>query len=102
MYAVVRRVAYDAQKRARGAEQVREFDALHAAQPGFRGTMDIDIGGGHTVVVNLWESKAAADAALPVMVPVVQRLIDPLLVEPAELIGTGDVVKNGLRLTEAA
>ena len=102
MYAVVRKLFYDPKKLAQADKQMQEFDALHAAQPGYRGNMVVDAGDGRMVVLNLWESEAHAQAALGVMVPVVQRLIEPLMTAPAELVASGDLVKNDLPLDRAA
>ncbi len=89
MYAIVRMNTYDLGKLARGQEQLREFNRRHARQPGFRGSLSVDIGEGRSIVVNLWDDRQSAEAALPAMVPVVQQFIEPLLAGPSELIGSG-------------
>ncbi len=94
MYAVVRELRYDATKLARSAEQMREFQRLHASLPGYRGSLTVDLGGGRRVAVNLWESEAAARAARETIEPDVRRLVEPLLAAPAGLIGSGPVVEN--------
>ncbi len=102
MYAVVRKVFYDPNKLAHAENQIQEFDAIHAAQPGYRGNLVVDAGEGRMVVVNLWQSEEAAKAALDVMVPVVQRLTEPLMTGPAELVGVGQVVRQDLPPARAA
>jgi hypothetical protein len=46
--------------------------------------------------VNLWNREEDARAALPVMVPVVERLLEPMMTQPSELIGAGPVVLTDL------
>jgi hypothetical protein len=99
MYAIVRRNTYDPGKLAKGQEQLREFDQRHAEQPGFRGSLSVDIGDGRCIIVNLWDDKRSADAALPVMVPVVKQFLEPLFAQPSELLGSGPVTLTGFRAT---
>jgi hypothetical protein len=96
MYGIVRDNTYDATKLTAGQAELDEFQAIHRKQPGYRGSFSVDIGNGRHIVVNLWESEEYARSALPVMVPVVQRLVEPLLSKPSHLIGTGTVVMNDL------
>jgi hypothetical protein len=99
MYAVVRKLTYDqARLAAGGQQQLSEFNAIHERQPGFRGSLVIGADDGTTVAVNLWESERDAMAGLDVLRPAVQRLLEPLLREPAVLVGAGPVVDNTLRL----
>ena len=96
MYAVVRDLSYDPRKLAGAERQMAEFQELHASQPGYRGNLVVGVGNGRMLVVNLWESEDRARAALDVMVPAVQRLIEPLMTRPAELVGTGPVESTDL------
>ena len=96
MYAVVRRNAFDPDRLAAASAALREFDELHAAQPGFQGTILIEEGDGRRLVVNLWRSEQDARAALAVLVPEVGRLLEPLMSEPSELIGVGTVLAADL------
>jgi len=96
MYAIVRDASYDGARLAQGAAQLDEFQAIHARQPGYQGTIVVDIGNGRRITVNLWESEGQATAALPKMVPEVERLLTPLLTAPAQLIGAGPVVISDL------
>ncbi len=48
--------------------------------------------------MNLWQSERDAMAGLEVLRPAVQRLLEPLLREPAVLVGAGPVIDNTLRL----
>lgn len=91
MYALVRNNSFAQAMLARGGQQFAEFDALHAGQPGYRGTVSIDIGNGRQLAVNLWESEESAIAALPVMGPAVKRLLEPMRGGPSELVGAGPV-----------
>lgn len=96
MYAIVRDNTYDPAKLAQGGEQLAEFQALHARQPGYRGTIVVDAGNGRWLAVNLWETEEHATAALPAMMPEVQRLIEPMMAGPSHLIGAGPVVLTDL------
>src|SRR5215467_5057418 len=100
MYAVIRKLVYDKSRLdAGGQQQLAEFNAIHGRQPGFRGSMAIQADDGSTVALNLWESATDAMAGLAVLRPAVQQLLEPLLQEPAVLVGAGPVVDNTLRLT---
>ncbi len=94
MYAIVRELHYDAAKLRRGAEAVGEFQRLHAAQPGYRGSLSVELAPGHRIVLNLWETEAYATAARQTIEPVVGRLLGPLMAMPPKLLGAGPVVEN--------
>ena len=96
MYAIVRDNSYDPAKLARGREQFDEFQALHARQAGYRGSLVIDIGGEHWLTVNLWDSEQHATAALPGLIPELRRLLEPMMAAPSRLVGAGPVVATDL------
>ena len=99
MYAVIRKLAYDQTRLAQGGQQhLAAFQAIHERQPGYRGSMLIQVDNGNTVALNLWDSEREAMAGLSVLGPEVQRLLEPLLREPAVLVGAGQVVENTLNL----
>lgn len=99
MYAVVRKLTYDQTRlAAAGQQQLAEFNAIHERQPGFRGSLVLRAADGGTVALNLWESEQDAMAGLEVLQRAVQRLLEPLLREPAVLVGAGPVTENTLRL----
>jgi hypothetical protein len=98
MYAIVRKNTYDPGKLARGQVQLREFNKLHAQQPGFRGSLSVDIGEGRSIIVNLWDDKRSAEAALPAMVPAVQQFVEPLFARPSELLGSGPMTLTDFRV----
>lgn len=83
------------------ADNVAEFDRIHSEQSGFYGSLVIDLGEGRNVIVNLWDSEEQATAALPVVGPAVGRLLEPLVAEPSQLIGTGEVAP-GTELVQSA
>ena len=91
MYAIVRKNTYDRAKLAQGRAQLEQFDALHARQPGFQGTMTIEVGAGTFVLINVWASQAAATAGLEALRPAVRQLVEPLLAAESTLIGEGPV-----------
>src|SRR5919202_6680975 len=92
MYAIIRDNTFDPAKLMEGRDQFAEFQAVHARQPGYKGSIVVDAGNGRQLVVNLWETEEHAAAALPVMAPEVQRLVAPMMVAPSQLIATGPVV----------
>jgi hypothetical protein len=99
MYAVVRKLEYDQTRLARGGqEDLAAFQAIHERQVGFRGSIVIQADNGNTVALNLWDSEHDAMSAMSVLGPEVQRLVAPLLREPAVLVGAGRVVENTLSL----
>jgi hypothetical protein len=83
MYSVVRENFYDSGKLSRADKEMREFQSIHAAQPDYRGNIVVDLGGGHRLIVTLWESESD-----------IQRLLVPLMTKPSHLVGTRHVVVN--------
>jgi hypothetical protein len=96
MYAIVRETTYDPAAVDRGQAELDEFQALHAKQRGYAGTVVVELGPGRWLTVNLWNSEADASAALPVMVPAVRRLLEPMMTAPSEQLGAGRVVLTDL------
>lgn len=96
MQAVLRINSYDPAKLADHADDLDEFDRLHAAQPGYLGTVAVDLGEGRRFVLNLWDSEEHRMAGLATLGPAVERLVNPVLSAPSELIGVGEVVATDL------
>jgi len=96
MYAIIRKNTYDPAKLAHAGPALAEFQALHAAQPGYAGSIDIDAGEGQRIVVNLWQTEQDARAGLAVLVPHLQRLLEPLMAGPSQLVGFGEVAASDL------
>lgn len=82
MYAIVRRHAYDSAMIARAGRRWRPAQGLHAAQPGYAGSIAID-DGQHFIAVNLWQSEHDAAAGRAAIGTQVQRLLEPLMTFPA-------------------
>ncbi|HKU11103.1 MAG TPA: hypothetical protein VJQ61_07730 [Sinomonas sp.] len=99
MYAVARVNSFDETKLAQAGESLREFDELHAAQPGFLGSITADLGGGRRLVLNVWRSPEDAEAGLSVLGPEVGRLLAPLMSAPSELIGNGTIISSDFALS---
>jgi hypothetical protein len=95
MYAVLRLNSFDPAKLAASGERLEEFDRVHA-QPGYVGSVVVDLGESRRFALNLWESEQHSTAALSVLGPEVQRLLVPLLSSPSELIGVGTVLSSDL------
>jgi hypothetical protein len=96
MYAVFRETRYAPDREVVSTPEYQEFNAVHAAQPGYRGTVVADVGDGRLLTVTLWATAEAMAAAREALGPVVGRMLDPLMVAPAVLLGTGRVVVNDL------
>jgi hypothetical protein len=94
MQAVLRVNTFDPGKLAASQEQIGEFNRLHAAQPGFLGSVTVDLGEGRQFVLNLWDSDQHRVAGLKALVPAVERLVKPLLAKPSEVIGVGPVLAS--------
>jgi hypothetical protein len=94
MYSVVRENFDDSGKLSRADKEMREFQSIHAAQPDYRGNIVVDLGGGHRLIVTLWESESTAYAAREALEPDIQRLLVPLMTKPSHLVGTRHVVVN--------
>ena len=92
MHAVIREATYATDSPAHESPQFKEFQALHARQPGYEGTFVIDAGDGQMFTVTLWKTAQHAAAARVVLEPVVRRVLHPLMTVPSRLLGTGPVV----------
>ena len=91
MYAVVRINQLDPDRVRDAHHELDEFDQTHAAQPGYRGTLNVDLGGNRRLVVNLWENEQQAADARAALTPTVARLLNPVLTQPSQLLGAGPV-----------
>ena len=95
-YARLAEVTYAPGQRDAGQAQVEEYVALRAQQPGFRGSMGIDMGAERRLVLVCWASQAQFAAAQPVLGPAAARLLAPLFGAPARQLGDGAVVLDTL------
>ena len=96
MYAIIRKNTYDPGKLAQAGPALAEFQALHAAQPGYAGSIDVDTGQGQRLIVILWHTEQHARAAMTVLLPHVQRLLGPLMAGPSQLLAAGEVATTDL------
>ena len=69
MYAILRLNSFDPDKLATSSERLEEFDKVHAAQPGYVGSVVVDLGAGRRFALNLWESEQRSSAALSTLGP---------------------------------
>jgi hypothetical protein len=67
--------------------------AFTANQPGYAGSLVID-DGNRSIAVNLWDDEQAAAAGRTAIGPQVQRLLEPLMAGPSELIAAGEVLED--------
>jgi hypothetical protein len=96
MFAVLRLNTFDPDKLSASEDLMAEFDRIHAAQPGYVGSVVVDLGRGRRFVLNLWDSIEHSQAALSVLVPEVDRLLGPLMSATSEFIGAGEVISSDL------
>ena len=96
MYAIIRKNTYDPGKLAQAGPALAEFQALHAAQPGYAGSIDVDTGQGQRIIVNLWHTEQDARAGMTLLIPHVERLLQPLMAGPSQLVGTGELAASDL------
>jgi hypothetical protein len=97
MYAVLRLNSFAPDKLAESPDNLQEFDRIHASQPGYAGSIVVDLGSGRRFMVNLWQSEDASKAAFERLIPEVDRLLTPLLSAPSEFIGAGPVIAEDVR-----
>jgi hypothetical protein len=96
MFAIIRKNTFSPGKLAQAGPAMAEFQALHAAQPGYVGSIDIDVGRGQRVAVNLWQTEQDARSGQTILVPHVRRLLEPLMTGSSQLIGSGEVAASDL------
>jgi hypothetical protein len=96
MYAIVRKNSYDPAKLARATGALAEFRKRHAVQTAHMASIEVDLGGGEHLVVNLWQTESDARAGMAVLVRHVKRLLEPLMTGPSQLLGAGDVTASDL------
>ena len=95
MFAIVRLNSFDPVKLA-ASPALEQFDQIHRTQPGYVGSIVVDLQAGRRLVLNLWESEEYSVAALSVVGPEVGRLLEPLMSHPSELVGAGTVISTDL------
>ena len=96
LFAIVRLNTFDLDRLGDATQDVEEFDALHARQPGYVGSLVVDLTQGRRLVVNVWQSKEHSEAALAALAPEVGRLLNPLMTAPSEFLGAGVVISTDL------
>jgi hypothetical protein len=96
VYAVFRENTYPNDIEINRHPNFREFQQTHGEQPGYLGTVVSHIGDGRYLSITLWATEADMKAARETLGPVVGSLIDPLMVSPSKLLGTGRVVVNDI------
>jgi hypothetical protein len=94
MYAVIRDNTLEPRNNSQEADSFRQFQAAHAAQPGYSGSVVVDLGEGRQVSLTLWRSEAEAEAARVALGPVIKRTLQPIMQRPSTLIGRGKVLFN--------
>lgn len=100
MYAVVRESTYSEDAPLAERPEFAAFQGVHAAQPGYRGTIVTHLGKGRHITVTLWDTAEHMDAARDAIGPAVKRVIEPLMAQPARLLGTGEVAYTDIAAEE--
>jgi hypothetical protein len=101
MYAVVRETFYDPMRPLQDRREFKEFQAAHSERSGYVGTLLVDAGGGRYLTTTLWETREAADSARVALGPTIGRLLNPLMLSEAKLLGTGHIVVDDLTQSKA-
>ena len=96
MYAVARLNSFDPEKLAAASDAVDQFDRARRTQPGYVGTVIIDLQAGRRLVLNRWDSAEHSAAALSALGPPVGPVLNPLMSDPSELIGVDTVTCTDL------
>jgi hypothetical protein len=96
MHAVIRETHYARDMPIAESREFQEFQELHAARPGYRGTIVVDSGNGRFLTLTLWEGEDEMNAAREALEPVVEKLLNPLMTAPSRLLATGPVVVDDL------
>lgn len=99
MYAVIRVNSLDPAKVVEAADDLRWLDELHTQQPGFLGSVVVDLADGRQVVVHLWESAQHSRGAASAIGPWVSCVLTPLSTAPSQLVGAGAARISGLRVS---
>jgi hypothetical protein len=56
----------------------------------------VDVEGGRTLTVALWETEAQSQAGSAKIAPEAERLMGPLWTVPSRVIGQGEVIHNDI------
>ncbi len=96
MYAVARLNSFDPNKLAAAGDELEQADPAHRTQPGYAGTVVVDLHEGRHLIPNFWDSEEHSAAALSMLGPEVGRVLNPVMSEPSELIGLGAVLFTDL------
>ena len=98
-FAIARLNSFDDRRLAASRAKLAGFDRLHASQPGYAGSLTIELDDSTRLTINLWESERDAQAALELLGPEVGRVLSPLMTAPSQLLGAG-LVQTDLTLTK--
>lgn len=74
----------------------QKFAAILAQTPGLRSTIRLDAGARRQVLIAVWESAAAAQAAAPSLGAAAKRLLDPHSTNPGKQLYAGPVLTDTL------
>lgn len=96
MYAIARLNTFDPDKLAAAWESLQQFDSVHSTQPGYIGSITLDLHEGRRLVINVWQSRQHATKALSVLGPEIGKVLNPLMLETSQLLGSGEVISTDL------
>ena len=89
MHAVIRETSYSPDKPFYQSQQFQQFQQEHSRLHGYHGTIVVETGPGRFITLTLWQTSEDMTAAREVMRPVVERLLNPLMISPANFSGPG-------------
>ena len=92
MYAVIREGAFQGATGGQPDAARAAFAALRARQPGFAGSLTVDLGAGKRAIVTLWEDERASVAARGTLEPEAAKLAGG----PSRVVYQGEVVADDL------
>jgi hypothetical protein len=89
---VVRSSSYPASFSLQSSPEFAEFQRIHSAQPGYRGTIVVSVGDGKYITMTAWQSESDMRAARQALEPVADRLLNSRMTSVSNLLGTGTIV----------
>ena len=96
MHAVMRETFCGLKQPIQDRKEFKDFQSLHSARQGYGGTVVVDTGNGRFLTLTLWQTVADAERARIALGPEIERPLNPLMTAPTNLLGTREVVLDGL------
>jgi hypothetical protein len=91
MFAVIRETTYSLDAPLAERPEFKAFQDKHVILPGYLGTLVTHLGNGRHITVTLWDTADHMKAARDAIGPTVKTFIEPIMISPPTLVGTGEV-----------